>query len=106
MAKNCRGCEDPQTQNTGVECNGNFVSDECVVLAEDNVYFNLPQGSKLSQLVSKITNTFKAFHKLVAKKIDYTTLEVYTDDVEASLDGVEIGEPYKTPDGFVKVRMS
>ena len=106
MSRNCRGCEDPQTQNDGIECDGNFISDECVELSQANVYFSLPSGSKLSQLITKITNSMKMFHKMLSNKIDYTTLGTYEDDIEASDNGVKVGEPYKTPAGFVKVRMS
>lgn len=103
MAKNCRGCNDPQTQNEGVDCGGNFISDECVTLTQANVYFNLPAGSKLSQLEALMTIAIKNAFTQLGKKIDYTTLPTYTDNASALLGGLLINEPYKTPTGEVRV---
>lgn len=103
MAKNCRGCNDPQTQEDGIDCGGVFVSDECVTLSETNVYFNLPLGSKLSQLITKITIAIKNINIQLSKKIDYTTLPTYTDNADAITGGLTINKPYKTPTGEVRV---
>lgn len=103
MANNCRGCNDPQVVNDGIDCNGEFVSDECVTLSTANVYFNLPQGAKLSQLIAKITVAISQIFTSLGKKIDYTTMPVFLDNSEAVLGGLEVGKPYKTPTGEVRV---
>lgn len=103
MAKNCRGCNDPRTENEGVDCNGVFTSDECVTLSEANVYFNLPIGSKLSQLVSLVTIAIKNLYIQLGKKIDYTTMPTYPDNASAIIGGLSVNEPYKTPTGEVRV---
>ena len=103
MANNCRGCSDPQTQEEGIECDGNFISDECVTLSSANVYFNLPLGSKLSQFILKVTLSIKNAYIQLGKKIDYTTIPTYADNASAITGGLTISKPYKTPTGEVRV---
>lgn len=104
MARHCRKDCDPQVDNTGISCDGEFVSEECVVLKQ-NVYFGIVDGDYLSKLILVITQRIKSIWVSLGRKIDYTTLQVFLDDASASAGGVAIGKPYKTPDGFVKVRM-
>ncbi len=78
---NCRGCNDPQVVNEGIDCDGNFISDECVELTEAH-----------SQLVG-----------ILSTKIDYTELDFYVDNASAIIGGVGVGEPYKTPTGELRV---
>lgn len=103
MANNCRGCSDPQTQETGIDCDGNFVSDECVILSEANVYFNLPANSKLSEFILKATLAIKNAYIQLSKKIDYTTLPTYANNADAITGGLTLNKPYKTPTGEVRV---
>ena len=103
MAKKCRGCDDPQTQNEGIECDGNFINDSCVILTEDNDYLSLPSGSKLTQFIQKITLALKQTNILLNRKIDYTNLPTYNNNTDAINGGLTINKPYKTPTGDVKV---
>lgn len=103
MANNCRGCNDPQVENEGIDCDGQFVSDECVILSQANSYFGLPAGSKLSQLIQVITQAFSQFLGLLSNKIDYTTMPVYADNAAAVAGGLAVTKPYKTPTGEVRV---
>jgi len=103
MANNCRGCNDPQTQEEGIDCGGNFVSDECVTLSEANVYFSLTAGAKLSQFILKTTLAIKNVFIQLSKKIDYTTIPTYADNASAVTGGLALGKPYKTPTGEVRV---
>ena len=98
-----KGC-DPETDEEGIECDGEFVSEECVVLKQ-NTYFNIVVGDRLSSLITKIVLKFKTVFQTMETKIP-KDLPTYADDTEASADGLDIGEPYKTPDGFVKIRVS
>lgn len=101
--RKCGLCGDPQTQNDGVECDGNFISDACVTLSENNEYFTLPAGSKLSQLISKVTQAIKQTNILLNRKIDYTNLPTFTDNNDAINGGLTLNKPYKTPLGEVRV---
>lgn len=103
MAKQCRGCEDPQTQNDGIECDGNFISDECVILTDSNSFLSLPSGSKLSQFITKITQVVKQNGVLINRRIDYTNLPTYNNNIDAINGGLTVNKPYKTPTGEVRV---
>lgn len=103
MAKKCRGCDNPQTQNEGIECDGNFIDDSCVVLTDINEYLSLPIGTKLSLFIKKITLALKQTNILLNRKIDYTNLPTYNDNNDAINGGLTINKPYKTPNGDVKV---
>lgn len=102
MSRKCNGCE-PEVQNDGIECDGNFVSDECVVLTKPNTFLQLPIGSKLSQFITKVTQVLSQYNTLLNRKIDYTTLPFYNDNQDAINGGLIIGQPYKTPTGEVRV---
>lgn len=101
MARECyRGC-DPETDETGIECNGEFVSENCVTLAQ-NTYLNISLGQRLSHL---ITNIVLKFQSLDLSKID-KNLDTYASDTLAGAGGVQIGSYYLTTDGFVKKRLA
>lgn len=103
MAKACRGCEDPQTQTEGIDCNGEFILDECVVISEANVYFELPAGSKLSELILKIVENSEYYDEQLSKMVKPDSLEVYTDNVSAIAGGLSLNDPYRTPTGELRV---
>lgn len=103
MAKVCRGCEDPQTQTEGIDCDGNFILDECVVLSTANVYFGLPAGSKLSELILKIVENSEYYDGQISKMIKPDSLPVYTDNVSAIAGGLSLNDPYRTPTGELRV---
>lgn len=101
MPRECyKGC-DPETDETGIECNGEFVSEECVVLTQ-NTYLNITAGQRLSHLIQKIVLKFKS---LDIGKID-KDLDTYASDALAGAGGVMIGDYYLTHDGFVKKRLT
>lgn len=100
MPRECyKGC-DPETDETGIDCNGEFISEECVVLAQ-NTYLNIPLGARLSNLITNIVLKFKS---LDVGKID-KNLNTYSSDALAGAGGVQIGSYYLTTDGFVKKRL-
>lgn len=105
MARHCRKDCDPQVDNTGISCDGEFVSEECVVLNQ-NTYFGIVSGDFLSKLILVLTQRIKSIWVALGRRIDYTALQTFLDDAEASTGGVAIGKPYKTVDGFVKIRVS
>ena len=100
MPRECyKGC-DPETDETGIECDGQFVGQDCVVL-EQNTYLNISVGQRLSNL---ITNIVLKFQSIDAGKID-KNLDTYASDALAGAGGVQIGSYYLTTDGFVKKRL-
>ena len=103
MARECyKGC-DPETDETGIECDGEFVSEECIVLNQ-NTYLNIVLGDKLSKFITNIVLKFKSIDISLAGKIS-KNLPTYEDDTEAEADGLELGEYYVTPTGFVKRKL-
>jgi len=105
MPRHCRKDCDPEVDNSPIDCDGEFVSEECVVLNQ-NTYFGIVQGDFLSKLILTLEQRIKSIWIALGRKIDYATLQIYANDAAATAGGVEVGKPYKTPDGFVKIRMS
>lgn len=104
MSRDCyKGC-DPQTDETGIECNGDFVSEECVVLNQ-NTYLDITAGQRLSHFIAKVVLKFKSIFISLDNKID-KDLETFTDDAAAGVGGISIGEYYLTDLGYVKKRLS
>lgn len=105
-AKGCNtGCPDVETIDTGIDCDGNFYSADCVVLNE-NVYFNIPNtGTKLSDFVGILAQKFQQVFTLLGRKIDWTSLPVYANDAAAGAGGLTQNRPYKTPTGEVRVKL-
>lgn len=101
--RKCNPCGNPQTQNDGIECDGNFILDECVTLSQPNIFLNLPAGSKLSQFIGSITQAVKQIQTILNRKIDYTNLPTFNTNQDAINGGLTINKPYKTPTGEVRV---
>lgn len=102
MANEC--CFDEKdTQNDGVECNGEFISAECVVISRLNEYFNLPKGTKLSTLLDYMTSAIKNANIRIGNRIDFSILPTFSNNTDAVNGGLGQGDPYKTPSGDVKV---
>lgn len=100
MPRECyKGC-DPETDETGIDCDGNFMPESCVVLNQ-NTYLDLVQGDRLTDLISKIVLKFQGITISLGTKID-KDLSVYADETEALADGLETGDYYVNTDGFVK----
>lgn len=100
MPRECyKGC-DPTTDETGIECDGNFMSESCVVLNQ-NTYLEILQGDRLTNLISKIVLKFQSIYTALGTKID-KNLTVYADETEAISDGLVAGDYFVTSDGFVK----
>lgn len=105
MSRPCRKDCEPEVDNSSIECDGDFVYEECVVVNQ-NTYFGLVQGDFLTKLILTLEQRLKSIWIAIGRKIDYTTLQVYSNDSEAASGGIEVGKPYKTSDGYVKIRMS
>lgn len=105
MARHCRKDCNPEVDNSGIKCDGDFVSEDCVVLNK-NVYFGILDGDFLSKFIITLTQRIKNIWVALGRKIDYTTLQTFVDDADAALGGVSIGSPYVTVGGFVKIRMA
>jgi len=100
MARECyKGC-DPETDETGIECDGDFIGQNCVVL-EQNTYFDIVEGDRLTQLIIKIGVKLQ---NLFSNKVD-TNLTEYADDAAAAIGGVSVGNNYVDPNGFVRQRL-
>lgn len=102
--RNCyKKCE-PEVDNTGILCDGDFVSQECVVLNK-NPYFGIVEGDFLTKFINIVQQKFKSITIALSRKIDYSTLETFANDADAAQGGILVGKPYKTIDGFVKIRV-
>lgn len=101
MARYCGKDCDPEVDNTDIECDGDFVSEECIFLKQ-NTYFNLSLGASLTSLIAKIVLKFKSID---IGKVNKNS-PVFADDASAQAGGVLIGDTYVTPTGFFKRRMS
>ena len=94
-----KGC-DPQTDETGIECDGDFLGQACVVL-EQNTYFDIVKGDRLSTFISKVGVKLQ---NLFNNKIS-TNLPQYSDDASAASAGILIGKNYVDLNGFVRQRI-
>lgn len=100
--KDCtKGCN-PQTDDTAIECDGNFTAEECVIL-NAYPYLNISEGDSLSTLHQMLILKLKSLTNLISL---WSNLQTADDDAEAQALGVLIGNPYTTSDGFVKIRLS
>lgn len=109
MRRECnKGCSEPKVNNDGIDCDGEFIGDNCVVMSE-NSYMQVTGGDRLSKFVITIANRFKAIVQALNKRIDYDTLysngNFYINDTDAASNGVQLGKPYIDVNGFVRVRI-
>lgn len=100
--KDCtRGC-DPQTDDTAIECDGNFTAEECVIL-KAYPYLNISEGDSLSTLHQMLILKLKSLTNQIGS---WNSLVTADNDSQAQTLGVLIGKPYVTSNGFVKIRLS
>lgn len=65
MAGCVKGCEEATTDETAIECDGKFMTSNCVVMAEDNPYFEIVQGDYLSEAIIKIQEKCEALDTII-----------------------------------------
>lgn len=94
--------EELETQNDGIECDGEFVSDECVAIENAIVYLGLPAGTKLSVVLNKLVSEIKDANTRIDNRINFKTLQFFSDNASAIAGGLSVGEAYKLADGTLK----
>lgn len=99
--RECNQCGDVNTDDSQIECNGEYVDDTCVNVTEGSSYLGVPPNSSLKKLLKYLIARLK-------NVINYTgslwTLPEYIDDTDAASGGLAIGKPYVTPTGEVRIR--
>lgn len=99
--RDCNGCDNVETDEGFIECDGEFVSDKCIEVEEGVPFLGISQHTPLSVFIKKITKRVK----LLALRVgNFWNLPEHTDDVDASNGGVAVGSPYVTPSGVVRIR--
>lgn len=94
-----KGCE-PETDETGIECGGDFLGEACVVLNQ-NTYFDIVEGDRLTTFIIKVGVKIQ---NLFNNKVS-TNLAQYSDDTTAAAGGVLLGKNYVDLNGFVRQRI-
>lgn len=95
------GCN-PQTDDTAIECDGNFTTEECVIL-DAYPYLNITDGDSLSTFHLALIMKLKSLTEQIGI---WNNLITAIDDLEAQSLGVLVGNPYVTPSGIVKIRLT
>jgi hypothetical protein len=100
MPRECyKGC-DPETDETGIDCDGNFIGEGCVVL-EQNTYLDITEGDRLTDFILKVVTKFQGITTALGTKFD-KDLPVWFDEAEALDEGMQVGDYFVNSDGFVK----
>ena len=55
-----RHCDEelPTTDDTAIECDGVFVSTDCIIMSKDIPYLGITSGDYLTDVIEKIANKF------------------------------------------------
>lgn len=105
----CNSCGDPELDESAIDCEGEYYPAGCVIL-EKNTYLGIVQGDRLTNLIDIISRRFKAISRALSGKLDYRDLydsgDLYIDDADASLNGVQKGEPYIDTIGHLRIRIN
>lgn len=99
----CTDC-DPQTDETAINCNGEFLSEDCIIL-KPNSFMGILGGDYLSKLILKITSRFKSIEQKFSTTLTLTGLPVYENDAAAGIGGLTAGKAYRTSTGQLMVKL-
>ena len=99
--RDCNGCENVETEEVFIECDGDYVSDKCVEVEDGVPFLGLVSHTPLSVFIKKIVKRLK----LLSVKVGQTwSLPEYENDLDASAGGLSVGSPYVTSSGVVRIR--
>lgn len=99
----CTNC-DPETDETAINCNGEFLSEDCIVL-KPNSYLGILSGDYLSKLILKITSKFKSLDQKFNTTLNLVGLPVFENDAAAGMGGLTAGKAYRTSTGQLMVKL-
>jgi uncharacterized radical SAM superfamily protein len=91
-----------ETQNEGIDCDGDFTSENCIVLESAIPYLGLPVGSKLSLALKEIVKAIKEANTRIDNRVNVNMIPTYNDNSSAVAGGLLVGHLYKTLDGTIK----
>lgn len=99
--RDCSNCPEPEVDDTSIDCDGKYVSTDCVEMGQGSEYLGVYEGDSLTKFIFNIVSRIKTLVNLVG---GMWNLKEFPNDTAASAGGISKGKPYVTPDGFVKIR--
>jgi hypothetical protein len=100
MGRECNNGCDPQTDDIGIECDGEFTSTDCITTTAIP-YLDVEENDSLTELNDKLVARIQNLTNSVGS---IWNLPEYLNDTQAESGGLLIGEPYSTPTGEIRIR--
>lgn len=100
MGRPCNDGCNPETDDTTIDCDGNYISTDCII-TEAISYLDIDKDSSLTLLIEKLVDRVRNLTNSVGSS---WSLPEYADDVSAGVDGLPLGNAYVTPTGEVRIR--